>query len=190
MKRLLHHGRHGSPNRPHLHAEPARAERAPRFSRGVAADSSPRREPWVAGQNGQAPEGRQTRDLSPLRGLGIIGTSAPQLTLWATVCRASGAMGWLPEMLTPFASLRSIHGRLGEPSLPQSFSVATNGNPRSPLNSFLNLRSLDDSARRLSHGATRSESSRRARRPLSQSSQEMGRSIGIGGISESEFTGP
>ena len=72
---------------------------------------------------------------------------------------------------------------------PQSSSVGVKGRPRSPLNSFFNRRSLELRLRRLMPGATSWLLSRRARRPLSQSSQLIEPSIGIEGIFDFKFIG-
>src|ERR1022692_2953197 len=71
----------------------------------------------------------------------------------------------------------------------QSFSVGVKGRPRSPLNSFFNRRSLELLSRRMIPGATSWLLSRRARRPLSQSSQLIEPSIGMQGTFDFEFIG-
>jgi len=71
----------------------------------------------------------------------------------------------------------------------QSFSVGVKGRPRSPLNSFFNRRSLELRLRRRTPGATSWLLSRRARRPLSQSSQLIEPSIGMQGAFDFEFIG-
>jgi len=55
-------------------------------------------------------------------------------------------------------------------SLAQSFSVGVKGRPRWPWNIFFNRRSLELLRRRMTPGATSWLVSRRARRPLNQSS--------------------
>ena len=72
---------------------------------------------------------------------------------------------------------------------PQSFSVGVKGRPRSPLNSFFSRRSLELLLRRMTPGATSWLLSRRARRPLSQSSQVIEPSIGMQGAFDFEFIG-
>jgi len=67
--------------------------------------------------------------------------------------------------------------------------VGVNGSPRSPLNSFINRRSLELLLRRTIPGATSLLFSRRARRPLSQSTQLIEPSIGMQGTFNFEFMG-
>ena len=69
----------------------------------------------------------------------------------------------------------------------QSFSVGVNGNPRSPLKSLRSRLSLELNSRRMISGATRLPDSRRARRPLSQSSHDSGSSIFQVGTFDSKF---
>ena len=66
-------------------------------------------------------------------------------------------------------------------------SVFLNGRPRSPLKILRRRRSLELPGRRMISGAPRLPVSRRARRPLSQSAQLMGRPLGIVGTGFSEF---
>ena len=80
-------------------------------------------------------------------------------------------------------------GDFAEAGLCYSSSVLRNGRPRWPLNWRRSRRSLELVGRWLPCGARRSEIARRAWRPFSQSSHEMGRSIGIVGISDFEFIG-
>src|ERR1019366_9329761 len=72
---------------------------------------------------------------------------------------------------------------------PQSSDVGRKGRPRLPLKSFLRRRSLELFLRRIIAGATRFPAWRRALRPASQSSHEMGLSAGIEGIFRFKFTG-
>ena len=71
----------------------------------------------------------------------------------------------------------------------QSFSVGVNGNPRSRLNNLRNFRSFELESRLRIPGATSLLVSRRARRPRNQSSQLIGLSSGMHGISDFEFIG-
>ena len=71
----------------------------------------------------------------------------------------------------------------------QRFAVGVKGKPRAPLKSFFNRRSLELLLRRMMPGATSWLLSRRARRPLSQSSQLIDPSIGMQGTFEFEFIG-
>ena len=62
-------------------------------SRSAATDRSPQRELWVSSEEKRAPEGRQKYlgwILSLLRSF-VVRRPVPQLTLWATICRTSGA---------------------------------------------------------------------------------------------------
>jgi hypothetical protein len=70
-----------------------------------------------------------------------------------------------------------------------SFSVGVNGKPRSPWKSFFNRRSFELVFLRRMPGAINLLVSRRARRPRNQSSQLMGRSMGIEGTFDLEFIG-
>ncbi len=70
-----------------------------------------------------------------------------------------------------------------------SSSVFLNGRPRSPLNSLRNRLSLELDGRRMISGATRLPVSRRARRPLSQSSQLIGSFMGMVGTPDFEKFG-
>ena len=70
-----------------------------------------------------------------------------------------------------------------------NFSVRVKGKPRSPLKSFFNRRSLELLSRRIIPGATSWLLSRRARRPLSQSSPLIEPSIGMQGTFDFEFIG-
>ncbi len=70
-----------------------------------------------------------------------------------------------------------------------SFSVGVNGKPRSPWKSFFNRRSFELVFRRRMPGATNWLVSRRARRPRNQSSQLIGRSMGIEGTFDFELMG-
>src|SRR5436190_2662195 len=72
---------------------------------------------------------------------------------------------------------------------PYKSSVFRNGSPLSPLNTLRNRRSLELESRRMILGATRSPVSRRARRPLSQSSQLITSFIGIVGTPDIESFG-
>jgi len=68
-------------------------------------------------------------------------------------------------------------------------SVFLNGRPRSPLKSLRRRRSLELDGRRMISGATLLPVSRRARLPLSQSSQLIGSFIGIVGTPDLESLG-
>ena len=61
------------------------------ISCGAAEESSPGREPGVQRASPASSGGAAERRLSLLRSLEASGTPNPQLTLWATFCRTSGA---------------------------------------------------------------------------------------------------
>jgi hypothetical protein len=99
-------------------------------------------------------------------------------------------MHWkLPPQHPRQAAAHFGHHFLELARLPQSFSVGVNGRPRSPLKSFFSRRSLELRLRRMIPGATSWLLSRRARRPLSQSSQLIEPSIGMQGTFDFEFIG-
>jgi hypothetical protein len=84
-------------------------------------------------------------------------------------------------------AFRGGTGRRSSAGAGHNSSVRLKGRPRSPLKSFRRRRSLELLVRRMISGATLFPVWRRARRPFSQSSQLMGRPLGIAGIWFSEF---
>jgi len=61
------------------------------FSHGVAAEGSPRREPWVGEENETSHGAAKDDWLSPRPGLGVFCVRFPRLTPWAIFHRCSAA---------------------------------------------------------------------------------------------------